>query len=174
MSVDQFCLWDGEWWAESLTSLIQADMSAVSKPVLKVSSSNSSTVSVSQNPLFISVTRMSATPPEPAKISQGVEFRIPLYIRYRWTLQYGFRTLTGYPKATLCFCEWKYWPGGSLVLHAPVSTTLESQSFQSLARDIYWCKMCHTHIDNKKTGILEAHTHIETCSPPYPVRCWEM
>lgn len=64
----------------ALTSLTQLLMSVLWWAFGKVSSSSSWTLSVSQQPLFISVTRMSATPPEPARISHGVELPMPLYI----------------------------------------------------------------------------------------------
>lgn len=64
----------------ALTSLTQLLMSVLWWALGKVSNSSSWTLSASQQPLFISVTRMSATPPEPARISQGVEFPMPLYI----------------------------------------------------------------------------------------------
>lgn len=67
----------------ALTSLTQLLMSVLWWAFGKVSSSSSWTLSISQQPLFISVTRMSATPPEPARISHGVELPMPLYIRCR-------------------------------------------------------------------------------------------
>lgn len=67
----------------ALTSLTQLLMSVLWWAFGKVSSSSSWTLSVSQQPLFISVTRMSATPPEPARISHGVELPMPLCIRCR-------------------------------------------------------------------------------------------
>lgn len=66
-----------------LTSLTQLLMSVLWWAFGKVSSSSSWTLSVSQQPLSISVTRMSATPPEPARISHGVELPMPLYILCR-------------------------------------------------------------------------------------------
>lgn len=67
----------------ALTSLTQLLMSVLWWAFGKVSSSSSWTLSVSQEPRFISVTRMSATPPEPARISHGVELPMPLHILCR-------------------------------------------------------------------------------------------
>lgn len=67
----------------TLTSLTQLLMSVLWWAFGKVSSSSSWTLSVSQQPLFISVTRMSATPPDPARMSHGVELPMPLCILCR-------------------------------------------------------------------------------------------
>lgn len=72
----------------ALTSLTQLLMSVLWWAFGKVSNSSSWTLSASQQPLFISVTRMSATPPEPARISHGVEFPMPLYIRCKTTTNF--------------------------------------------------------------------------------------
>lgn len=64
----------------ALTSLTQFLTSVPWWAFGKVSSSSSRTASSSQQPRFISVTSMSATPPEPARISHGVELPIPLCI----------------------------------------------------------------------------------------------
>lgn len=67
----------------ALTSLIQDAIAALC-PLGNVSVRSSWTMAVSQLAWFISVTKMSATPPEPARINHGVEFWIVLYILYMW------------------------------------------------------------------------------------------
>ncbi len=153
----------------SFTSFTQEGISVPCRPLVKVFINSSWTISASQHPLSIRVTKISATPPEPAKISQGIEFWIFLYIfckkglKVDITFMLQTRLLKSYLKykmlSVTCNILGSPWTRrhktGISILPVPVRIMNSLENICTRIYRDYWKNM---HLN----------------SPPYPVRCREM